>query len=259
MVSPPSSKPTERFSDRVEDYVRWRPGYPVDLVRVLERERGISPVATRVIDIGCGTGISSALFVSEGYPVTGVEPNAEMRSMAEASLGTAPRFRSVDGTAEAVPLPDSSAELVVVAQAFHWFDQAAFRVEAQRLLVEGGTLALVWNGRRTDSTAFLRAYEELLRRHAPDYAKVNHQRITDSELLDFFGPSGCERRVFNTHQDFELDGLKGRALSSSYVPQAGEAGHEEMMAGLVQAFDMHATDGTVRFQYDTTMHFGSLS
>lgn len=259
MVSPATPNPTGRFSDRVEDYVRWRPGYPVELVRVLERERDISPALTRVLDLGCGTGISSALFVSEGYSVTGVEPNAEMRRMAEATLGASSLFQLVDGRAESVPLPDSSVELVVVAQAFHWFERAAFRLEAQRLLVDNGTLALVWNGRRTDSSAFLRAYEELLRRHARDYARVNHKRITESELLAFFGPQGCERLEFSTHQDFDLEGLRGRALSSSYVPRAGEAGHAEMMAGLGNAFEIHARSGTVRFEYDTTLHFGGLS
>lgn len=156
-------------------------------------------------------------------------------------------------------LPDSSADLLIAAQAFHWFDRAAFRLEAQRLLVEQGTVALVWNARRTDSTPFLEAYENLLRSHASDYGRVNHRSIAEEELVDFFGPRGCQHHEVSTFQAFDLQGLRGRALSSSYVPQEGEPGHAELMAGLDRAFHDHARDGSVRFEYDTTLHFGTLS
>ncbi|HEX7121084.1 MAG TPA: class I SAM-dependent methyltransferase [Gemmatimonadaceae bacterium] len=252
-------EPTERFSDRVRDYVRYRPSYPVEVVQTLEQDAGIAPERTRVVDLGCGTGISSALFLNRGYSVVGVEPNAAMRAAAEAALGGSPRFRVVDGRAEQVPLPDACCELVVAAQAFHWFEPRATRSEMQRLLVTEGLVALMWNDRRTESTAFLRDYESILREYAGDYAKVADQYWTDTEITRFFGPAGCERRTFFSYQDFDQAGLEGRALSSSYVPRPGQPGHDDFMRALVRLFAQHARAGTVRFEYDTRLYFGKLA
>lgn len=253
------SRPTERFSDRVEDYVRYRPSYPVEVVHTLEREAGIAPDSTRVLDLGCGTGISCDLFLAEGYAVTGVEPNAAMRDAARTRLGADPRFRIVAGRAEDVPLPDACCELIVAAQAFHWFDPPSSRSEMRRLLVAGGQVALLWNDRRTDTSPFLRDYEAALREHAPEYAKVDHRNWSDARIAAFFGPDGCRCPSFPSHQDLDLDGLTGRALSSSYVPLAGHPGHDDFLRALTRAFERHARAGSVRFEYDTRLYVGRLS
>lgn len=248
--------PKERFSDRVGDYARWRPGYPVEVVRLLEREAGILPARTRVCDVGAGTGISAELFLREGYAVTAVEPNDAMRREMERRLSESPRLRAVRGAAEATTLPDASVDLVVAAQAFHWFDRERARAEWRRILSPGGLVALVWNDRRVD-TPFLRAYEEALLRWGTDYAKVRHQSVDDAAVAAFFrGPH--EKRRVPSHQDFDLEGLLGRARSSSYVPQPGEAGHDELFGALERLFDGHAEGGTVRFAYDTILYFGGL-
>lgn len=252
-------EPTERFSDRVRDYVRYRPSYPVEVVQTLEQDAGIAPERTRVVDLGCGTGISSALFLNRGYSVVGVEPNAAMRAAAEARLGGSLRFRIVDGRAEEVPLPDACCELIVVAQAFHWFEPRATRSAMQRLLVDDGLLALMWNDRRTESTAFLRDYESMLRQYGVDYGKVADRYWPEAEIMKFFGPAGCERRIFFSSQDFDRAGLEGRALSSSYVPRPGQPGHDEFIRALARVFAQHAQGGTVRFEYDTRLYFGRLS
>src|SRR5438445_9767149 len=140
--------PRARFSDRVDAYVRYRPGYPIDVVRTLEREIGIHPSKTRVVDVGSGTGISADLFLREGYAVVGVEPNAAMRIAAEQLLASSARFQSIEGSAEATTLSDASVDLVVAAQAFHWFDRIAAGLEMQRILAPGGAVALVWNDRK---------------------------------------------------------------------------------------------------------------
>jgi SAM-dependent methyltransferase len=250
---------TERFSDRVEDYVRYRPSYPVEVVRTLEREARVAPDRTRVVDLGCGTGISAACFLAEGYTVTGVEPNADMRAAAEAALRASARFRIVAGRAEDAPLPDSCCELIVAAQAFHWFDVRGARSEMRRLLVDDGMVALIWNDRRTDGSAFLRDYDAILRRYAPGYAQVARTYKSDIDIAGFFGPAGCIRRVFPYHQDFALPALTGRAMSSSYVPKLGQPGHDELVQALTDAFERHAVANAVRVEYDTRLYFGRLS
>jgi len=258
-VSDTRREPTQRFSDRVDAYVRFRPGYPSNVVRTLERDLGIHPGTTRIVDIGTGTGISAELFLRDGYDVVGVEPNEAMRAAAQKRFAGEPRFRILPGSAEATTLPDASADLVLAAQAFHWFDRARARTEIARILARGGALALVWNDRHTDTTAFLRGYEDALRSWSIDYAKVNHQNLSDADVASFFGPSGCTVRTFPYHQDFDWEGLLGRAMSSSYVPLAGQPGHDEMVRGLRDLFERDSAEGRVRFEYDTKLYFGSLS
>src|SRR5579863_1256797 len=115
------SNSTTRFSDRVEDYVKYRPHYPKKILSYLQDRYAFGP-GWVVADIGSGTGISTELFLRFGNNVFAVEPNLEMRSKAEELLAAHPGFRSVEGTAEATGLPGSSIDLIVAGQAFHWFD-----------------------------------------------------------------------------------------------------------------------------------------
>jgi SAM-dependent methyltransferase len=252
-----SGNVTERFSDRVADYVKYRPTYPVELVRVLERELGIAKDRTRIVDLGSGTGISAELFLGEGYAVTGVEPNPPMRAAAEEILAKYTRWRSVDGTAERTTLPDASCELVIAAQAFHWFDVPKARVEAKRILAAGGHAALVWNDRKLDCDPFHVGYEAALVRWGTDYVKVRHANVGDETIRAFFGgvPRLC---VLENHQDLDHDGLIGRALSSSYVPKKGQPGHDELLAELERLFAAHASGALVRVFYETKVWMGTL-
>jgi SAM-dependent methyltransferase len=252
--------PTRRFSDRVADYVRYRPGYPEALLRALVEGAGLGSDSA-VADVGSGTGISTELLLRTGCRVFAVEPNAEMRAAAEERLGGEPRFRSVAGTAEATGLPDGSVDLVAAGQAFHWFDRGRFRSECLRILrppPEGGRVALFWNARRTDSTPFLRAYEELLRRFGTDYERVDHLRLGPADFDPFFG-GPYESRRFPNEQAFDFPGLRGRLLSSSYTPGPGHPDHEPMLEELRRLFDRHQEDGRVRFEYDTELHLGRLA
>ncbi|HEX9296077.1 MAG TPA: class I SAM-dependent methyltransferase [Polyangiaceae bacterium] len=252
------SASTGRFTDRVDDYVRYRPRYPDAVLALLERELELVPERTRVVDIGTGTGISAELFLHAGYSVVGVEPNAAMRATAERLLASYERFRCVDGAAEATNLPAACADLVVAAQAFHWFDRERARDEVHRILAPGGGLALLWNGRKPDATPFLQGYEATLRRWASDYTKVNHQNLTDAEIASFFAPGTCALHLFSNHQDFDWEGLLGRALSSSYVPARGQPGHDDFVAALRELFLSEAVSGRVRFEYDTKVYVGTL-
>jgi SAM-dependent methyltransferase len=249
-------KPTERFSDRVEDYVRYRPRYPRAAVEVLRRETGLTP-GWSVADIGSGTGLAAELFLDNGNPVAGVEPNREMRDAAEARLAGRPGFRSVDGSAEATGLEAGSFDMVVVAQAFHWFDPAASRRELARILKPPGWAVLIWNTRRTEATAFLRDYESLLVRHGTDYSEVRHDRIDSDRLARFFG-GAYERRIVANEQVLDLDGLKGRLLSSSYTPPEGDPRRAPLLRDVERIFGEHQQDGDVIIEYDTEIYIGRL-
>ncbi len=254
-TSPADSK--GRFSDRVENYVRYRPRYPEELFDFLQAELRLAPGAA-VADIGSGTGISAEPLLQRGFTVYGIEPNGPMRSAAEGLLGRYSGFRSVDASAEVTTLPEGSVDLVIAAQAFHWFDHARARAEFGRILRSPGHVALFWNERKTDATPFLRAYEQLLLTHATDYAQVRHENVTPESLERFFAPAAMGQRTFANHQHFDFEGLKGRLLSSSYAPPAGHPGHGPMLDALRRIFDEHQRHGRVTFEYDTRVYYARV-
>jgi ubiquinone/menaquinone biosynthesis C-methylase UbiE len=248
--------PTGRFSDRVENYIAYRPGYPDALVDALRNDVGLSARST-VADIGSGTGISSELLLRIGCEVYAVEPNSAMRRAAETRFSGETRFHSVDARAESTMLPDASVDAVTAGQAFHWFDRDLTRREFARILRPAGRVALFWNTRRVDGTPFLRAYERLLMEFGTDYAQVDHRRVDAESLRSFFrGP--WESRVFLQEQVFDFAGIRGRLLSSSYVPGSEHPRHGPMLQALREIFDAHQQDGRVRLEYDTELFFGPL-
>jgi SAM-dependent methyltransferase len=252
------SDPTSRFSDRVQDYVRWRPGYPPAVLEALRRDLGLQPGHV-VADVGSGTGLLSRLLVENGNVVYGVEPNREMAAVAEADLGGTGRFHSVDGRAEATSLGAGSVDLVTAGQAFHWFKVPESRAEFRRILRPGGGVALVWNLRRLDSTPFLRDYEAFLHRWSDDYEEVSAQDAKEESLRGLFGDAGWIERRFDSVQHFDFEGLRGRLLSSSYTPKQGDPRREAMLAALPAVFEAHAREGRVAFEYDTRLFLGRLS
>jgi SAM-dependent methyltransferase len=252
-----ASDPKQRFSNRVDDYVRYRPGYPSAILDVLREECGLRPESV-VADIGSGTGLLAQMFLENGNLVYGVEPNAAMREAGEQLLEKYPHFCSVAGSAEATTLPGASVDFVVIGQAFHWFEPNATRAEFRRILRPGGWVAVFWNERMTDTTPFLREYERFLRRFGTDYEKVSETYPREQHMKKFFGPSKFEGRFFPNEQVFDFEGLRGRLLSSSYAPPAGHPNHEPMLAELKRLFDAHQQGGRVRIEYKTHMYYGQL-
>ncbi len=248
---------TKRFSNRVEDYARYRPGYPQAILEPLREECGLAPEC-RIADVGSGTGLLSRVFLDDGETVYGIEPNAEMRAAGERSLRGYPRFHSVAATAEATTLADASVDFVVAGQAFHWFDAPAARREFARILRPDGWAAILWNERLMDTTEFLRAYEALLRKYSTDYREVAAKYPGHREMKDFFAPGELRNRHFPNEQVFDFEGLGGRLLSSSYAPALGHPHHEPMLAELRRIFDVHNQDGLVRFEYATQLYYGRL-
>jgi SAM-dependent methyltransferase len=251
---------TRRFSDRVAHYVRYRPTYPPALLESLAGMTGFTAAHT-VADIGSGTGISTLLFLRNGNTVYAVEPNDAMRDAAEAQMAGYPNFHSVAATAEATTLPDHSVDYVVAGQAFHWFDHENAKAEFRRILRPEGWVALFWNDRKTGTTPFLRAYEELLLEYGTDYAAINHRNITDpaaNQFRAFFRDGVYHTATHPNVQYFDYEGLEGRLLSSSYAPNAGHPSHLPMLRALRDIFDRHQQNGQVAFEYTTELFVGRV-
>jgi SAM-dependent methyltransferase len=253
----PVPNATSRFSDRVENYVRYRPSYPPEVLQTLKSECGLT--ASHVVaDIASGTGIWTRILLENGNRVYGVEPNVDMRQAGEKLLAEFSNFSSVAGTAEATMLDDRSVDFVTAAQAGHWFDPKRSREEFSRILKPQRWLVLVWNERLTGATAFLRDYEQLLLDFGTDYEDVRHERTTES-VNEFFDPDPFQECTFAMQQEFDYAGLEGRLLSSSYAPGPEHLKHQPMLAELRKIFDAHEVDGRVSFEYKTRVYLGRLS
>jgi SAM-dependent methyltransferase len=248
-----SADPTARFSNRVADYVRFRPDYPIAVVDTLAGHCGwTGPVD--LADLGSGTGLSALGFLERGHRVFAVEPNDEMRAAAELLLAGRGNFVSIAGRAEATTLPGSSVDLVIAAQAFHWFDVAAAANETRRILRPEGHAAVVWNLRRTSGSEFLDDYELLLQQFGTDYGAVSERYADPVALQQYFGGGDYAEYRFDHVQHFDYAGLKGRLLSSSYTPPVGDPRHAPMLDALQRIFAATERDRRVAFEYDTRLY-----
>lgn len=253
----PAQNATTRFSDRVADYVKYRPHYPIEIIDLLAARCGLTPESV-IADVGSGTGILTKLFLENGNPVIGVEPNKEMREAGEQYLEEFARFTSIDGTSEATRLPAQAMDFILAGQAFHWFDQVKTRAEFLRVLKPDGIVVLIWNDRRTDSSPFLRDYEALLQQYGTDYKEINHKNVQDKAVFTpFFGGDFFEAS-FDNVQRFDFDGLMGRLHSSSYVPAKNHPNYAPLAARAKEIFAMHQKNGEVAFEYDTRVYYGPI-
>jgi len=241
-----------RFSNRVANYVKFRPHYPQEVLSFLAEAAGLTQTSV-VADIGCGTGISSKLFLENCNSVFGVEPNEAMRRAAVEYLKGFPAFTPIDGTSTATTLDDASIDLVVAAQACHWFDPEPTRHEFKRILKPGGSAVLIWNERQLDTTPFLKEYEALLLKYANDYGLVRHENITSDEIAAFF-QAPFHAATFPNVQVFDLDSLRGRMLSSSYMPTENDPRFPALITELTDMFAKHAENGRIRVLYDTRVY-----
>jgi len=256
-IAMPAPNPTSRFSDRVDNYLRYRPGYPPAVLELLKYKCGVKPSSV-VADIASGTGLLTRMFLENGNRVYAVEPNPEMRQAGERLLRAYPNFTSVAATAESTSLPDHSIDFVTAAQAAHWFDLPKARTEFVRILKPEGWCVLIWNERRTDSTPFLRAYEQIVLIYGTDYKEVRHERTT-AAIDSFFAPSKFHSHVFDMRQEFDYPALEGRLLSSSYAPQPDHPNYAPMLKALRAIFDEYNVDGRATFEYNTRVFYGQLT
>jgi SAM-dependent methyltransferase len=248
-------KPTERFSGLEDLYARHRPSYPAEAVDFIVQRCGLDRKTT-LIDVGCGTGISTRLFAERGIPVIGIEPNASMRQKAESAAlppgALAPIYRA--GTGESTGLPDQSAAAVLAAQAFHWFDAPGALREFHRILRPDSWVALVWN-ERDESDPCTADYGAIIRSW-PYAATVEGPRARAGEAL-LASPLFTEGSLttFTNTQTVGEDGMIGRALSASYAPRDAAA-REATKEALRRVFAAHQRDGVAALRYATSVYVG---
>jgi SAM-dependent methyltransferase len=251
--------PKQVFSSRVDNYIKYRPGYPAQLLDDLIKGCGLTP-DWHVADIGWGTGQLARLFLDFGCAVTCVEPNEEMRLAGEQILAGSPGFTSLAGSAEASGLADASVHLVGAGMAFHWFDAPRARLEFQRILAPGGWVALVWNRMLTGPEPFMQAYTGLILEYGPGWTETlrRDQPGSSLDLPGFFG-GAFHRAAFPIHQFLDWDGLCGRTLTIAHLPQTDDPAHSPLFDRLRDIFAYHQNNGQVTMHYETELYYGHLA
>ena len=250
-----SMDPTKRFSNRVENYRRSRPGYPQAVIDLIRETACLEPGA-KVADIGSGTGILTRLLLDAGWNVYAAEPNAPMREAAEADLGGSPFFHSIAARAEATTLSATSMNAIACAQAFHWFERDPARAEFHRILKPGGWVFLIWN-ERCQGTPFDEDYHRILATLGQAYEGVR-DRTKDKALESFFSPGTYREVSFPNSTPMTWEILRGRFLSSSYVPTEEDPRHPALLAELESIFLKHQTAGQVVLEQETRVYFGQV-
>ena len=242
--------PKTRFSSRVENYVKYRPDYPLEIISFL-KEQDIFKENYIVADIGSGTGKLTEIFLMNGNLVYGVEPNDNMRTAAEQLLKKYSNFRSIKGSAEETNLNSNTIDLITAGQAFHWFKVNETIQEFKRILKRNGYVVLIWNNRKKSGHDFSIQYENFILKYGTDYKEV---RKNENNIDDFFE---YKLKTFSNYQNLNFEGLKGRLLSVSYIPQEGPH-FNDMLDELKELFDRNQKDGFVRIEYDTQVYYGLL-
>jgi SAM-dependent methyltransferase len=248
-----------RFTSRSPYYHVYRPHYPRALADLLAAELGMTPQAV-VVDVGAGTGISSELFLSYGCTVYAVEPNAELRAIADTHYGDQPNFQSVVGTAEETGLPNTCADFVVAGQAFHWFSPAQAKLEFRRILKPSGWVVLFWNNRAAGVSPFIDAFNAVMTRFDIHKTSQRTQEMltVGDDMSNFFGAGGMRERSFDNPVSYGWEALLGRALSASYAPLHDHPTHPAFVEALRAVFDQYQQDGLVWMPYTTQVYYGKI-
>jgi len=249
--------PTERFSSRVEAYMKYRPTYPAQIIEYLKTETGLKP-SHIVADIGSGTGFLSKSFLDNGNTVYGVEPNNSMREAAERFLSSYKNFISRAARAENTFFENESVDFITAGQAFHWFEPEQTKKEFLRIARKNTKLVLVWNRRDLQNDPLQIGYEEILRKMIPEYSEVTHKNIHYETLENFVSPSVLNKKSFDHYQLFDFEGLIGRLLSSSYCPDESSELFNEVKKRLLDLFNKHVIAGKVKFNYNAEVYWAVL-
>ncbi|MDM8150053.1 class I SAM-dependent methyltransferase [Priestia megaterium] len=250
-------KSTDKFTDKAEVYAKYRPSYPYEYIEYLITEAGLNQDCI-IADIGSGTGILSRQLIEKGFPVIGVEPNDDMRSVAEQSLKLDSRFISIKATAENTTIKDDSLDLVTVAQAFHWFDKEKFKLECQRILKQDAKVALVWNS-RDGSSDINKESAEVCQKYCPNF-KGFSGGIEETPVVyqQFFKDGKYDFRNFRNDLQFDFNGFLGRYLSASYSPKKTDKEYNPFIAALSNLFEKYSKNGKVVIPNNTRSYLGKV-
>ena len=250
-------KTTENFTDKANIYAKYRPSYPNEYIEYLLSANELNENQI-VADIGSGTGIFSRQLLENDLHVIGVEPNDDMRKMAEQSLKRYPRFQSIKATAEHTTLKENSVDLVTVAQAFHWFNKEAFKIECQRILKQKAHVALVWNS-RDGTSPIIKENADICQKTCPNFKGFSGGIEETPEMFNsFFKDGKYEFKEYQNDLLFDYEGFLGRNLSDSYAPKKNDKEYKNFIFLLSELFEKYSKNGKILIPNLTRSYLGNV-
>lgn len=261
------------FTQRVENYVKYRPHYPQAVLELLKSECGLT--STHIIaDVGSGTGFLAELFLENGNPVFGIEPDPDMRAAAEYYLQSFPNFTSIAAPAETTTLSNQSVDFLTAGQAFHWFNIGRTKKEFTRVLKTNGWVVVVWNARRTSGTPFLVALEEFWQTkqfwkksssrqtaqqlERTQMYRLNRELVEQELLIPFFESGGFNEKVFENPMICDIHSFKGQVLSGAPALEPDDPYYVVMLETLERIFQTHQANEVVTIEYNVYVIYGQL-
>ena len=250
-------KTTENFTDKANIYAKYRPSYPNEYIEYLLSANELNENQI-VADIGSGTGIFSRQLLENDLHVIGVEPNDDMRKMAEQSLKRYPRFQSIKATAEHTTLKENSVDLVTVAQAFHWFNKEAFKIECQRILKQKAHVALVWNS-RDGTSPIIKENADICQKTCPNFKGFSGGIEETPEMFNsFFKDGKYEFKEYQNDLLFDYEGVLVRNLSASYAPKKNDKEYKNFIFLLSELFEKYSKNGKILIPNLTRSYLGNV-
>ncbi len=245
-----------KFDGRAENYTVSRPSYSIELINYLYNASVLSKESV-IADIGSGTGKLSRLLLDMQSKVYCVEPNNDMRLIAEAELCSYQSFHSVVGDAEHTTLENDFVDCVTAAQSFHWFDTVKFKRECIRITKSHGKAVLVWNVRDCEDERNAE-WHSVFSLFCPSFKGFSNGLVQDDERIKLFFDKGCEYAAFDHPLIFDRDNFIKRSLSSSYSLQKGDKDYEKYIFSLNELFDRYETNGYISIPNRSVAYIGTV-
>ena len=246
-----------KFNGMGEIYAKYRPTYAKSFIEYLYTDIGFNKDSI-IADVGSGTGILTKQLLNMGSTVYAIEPNDDMRAIAENNLSSYNNFVSVNSSAESMLLDDNSIDFITVAQAFHWFDKVKFKEECKRVLRSGGMVILVWNSRVYDDDLVMDC-DNIHNKYCPNFKgfEGGMRGAEEEGAYDSFFSGDYDKKVYHNDQPpCDLNGFIGRNLSASYALKEDDDNYPAYVDELITCFNKHAVDGKLVMPQVTKSYIG---
>lgn len=248
---------TQKFSGIANEYTQSRPSYAMEFIECLYEKYGFADSSV-IADIGSGTGKLAKQLLKKGSKVFCVEPNYDMRSVAEKELNTYANFNSITGSAECTTLSDNSVDFITTAQAFHWFDTKSFKKECSRIIKADGKVFLIWNIRNEEALINKELYQ-VFSKYCSDFKGFSGGiKPHDDRIKEFF-ENEYEFLTFDNPLCFDREKFINRCLSGSYSLKKGDYRFDSYAEEIKKVFDKFENGGIVTVENNTVAYVGTLN
>lgn len=247
---------TKKFDGRAGDYTVSRPSYAIELIDCLYSNYGVTETSV-IADIGSGTGKFAKHLLEKGSEVYCVEPNDDMRCVAECELCGYTNFHSVQGNAENTTLGNGFVDFITTAQAFHWFDVKKFKQECMRIIKNNGKVFLIWNVRDNEDL-LNQELHQIYSKYCPNFVGFSGGIEKDDQRIKEFFNGQYDYVAFDNPLYLDKERFIARSLSGSYSLKEGDKEYEEYIEALISVFDKYANNGVVSIVNQSVAYIGTI-